>query len=342
MPWCRVLNLTDPVPCEAAVNGSEVQILPTKRGSFHAEITQIGMNRLWMQRFKLSLPLISNCALKVDRKYIGFLLEGSYSKSLHHCGIEVSSNDLVLSGFDELQNRVDSACCFGTMSLPIDDLSSLSKTIIGREFRDKPQIKMGRPNLELMSRLRTLHDVIAQLANAAPDLLANPEVVRALEQQLLHVMIRCLAESTGVESTTGTQQHNVIISRFHHFLEANSDRAVYLAEICESVGASERTLRAACEEHFGMGPIRYLTLRRMHLVHRALLRADASLATVTRIATGHGFWELGRFSVAYRALFGELPSETLRRPVQDTEIPFHPPSSSPRRTTWSADIGQRD
>jgi AraC-like DNA-binding protein len=66
--------------------------------------------------------------------------------------------------------------------------------------------------------------------------------------------------------------------------------------------------------HLGMGPIRYLTLRRMHLVRQALLRADASKATVTRIVTDHGFWELGSFSVAYRALFGESPSETLRRP----------------------------
>jgi AraC-like DNA-binding protein len=62
-----------------------------------------------------------------------------------------------------------------------------------------------------------------------------------------------------------------------------------------------------------MGPIRFLTLRRMHLVHRALLRADSSKSTVTQIVTDHGFWELGRFSVAYRALFGESPSETLQQ-----------------------------
>ena len=36
---------------------------------------------------------------------------------------------------------------------------------------------------------------------------------------------------------------------------------------------------------------------------------------VTRVATDHGFWELGRFSVAYRALFGESPSKSLRRPA---------------------------
>jgi AraC-like DNA-binding protein len=51
-----------------------------------------------------------------------------------------------------------------------------------------------------------------------------------------------------------------------------------------------------------MGPIRYLTLRRMHLARRALLRENLS-ATVTQIATDHGFWELERFAVAYRALF---------------------------------------
>jgi transcriptional regulator GlxA family with amidase domain len=66
-----------------------------------------------------------------------------------------------------------------------------------------------------------------------------------------------------------------------------------------------------------MGPIRYLSLRRMYLVRRALLRADPSTATVTRIVTDHGFWELGRFSVSYRTLFGESPSESLRRPADD-------------------------
>ena len=73
-----------------------------------------------------------------------------------------------------------------------------------------------------------------------------------------------------------------------------------------------------------MGPIRYLTLRRMHLVRRALLRADSS-TTVTRIATDHGFWELGRFSVAYRTLFGETPSESLRRP---SDKPSRAPESA--------------
>jgi AraC-like DNA-binding protein len=63
--------------------------------------------------------------------------------------------------------------------------------------------------------------------------------------------------------------------------------------ICAAVGATERTIRYACIDHLGMGPIRYLLLRRMHFVRRALSRADNSTATVTRIATDHGLLGVG-------------------------------------------------
>ena len=68
-----------------------------------------------------------------------------------------------------------------------------------------------------------------------------------------------------------------------------------------------------------MSPKRYLWLQWMHLAQRALRTADPERTTVTEIATNYGFWELGRFSVAYRSLFGESPSTVLRRTPDDPQ-----------------------
>ena len=150
-------------------------------------------------------------------------------------------------------------------------------------------------------------------------MLAAPAVAKALEQALKHAMITALSGAAEVDRRWLPGQHARIVNRFHEFLESRPDEPVYLAEICAAIGASERTLRTCCQEILGVGPVRYLWLRRMYLTRRALLHSDVSTATVTEIATTHGFWELGRFSVEYRGLFGESPSTSLRRPILPVE-----------------------
>jgi AraC-like DNA-binding protein len=290
------------------------------------------MNSLWMHRIGVSLPQLNTVAVKHGRRAIGFLIEPN-SSPLLHCGLEALPGDIIVNGFDVTHQRSDANLHYGTMSLPLDDLDAAAESIIGREFPKTPHKQVIRPGSALMLRLLTLHKSVGQLAHDSPDVLELPEVLRAFENELIHLMVRCLAEGAAVEPTAGSCRHDTIVARFEEFLEANSDRPLYLTEICAAIGVAERTLRAACEEHLGMGPIRYLTLRRMHLVRRALLRSDPSKATVTQIITDHGFWELGRFSVTYSALFGESPSHTLRRPAKQPELYLNRPSSLAEKCT---------
>jgi AraC-like DNA-binding protein len=202
------------------------------------------------------------------------------------------------------------------MSLPQDGFDTACQAIIGSQFALPAFKSVVQPNPELMRRLVNLQKGVCLIANTSPELLELPEVVRALEQNSIHLMVKCLTEGTISTMSSGAQRHEAIVKRFEEFLEANPNTPLYLTEICAAVGVAERTLRAACEDHLGMGPIRYLALRRMHLVRRALSRADSSTVTVIGIATDNGFWELGRFAVAYHALFGEPPSATLQRPPE--------------------------
>ena len=327
MAWSTIARFTDPAACERAVQGvAAIEIYPTTKGKFDTEVTKIRFDRLWMQRFHSSLPQVITCEPPSDRQAISFLTEPS-SPKLFYCGIEVTPGDIVVSRRDIMHKRFDADVRKGAMSLPKSELNSTFEAVMGFEFPEQNDMSIVRPDPALMSLLLRLHKAVGQLAHDAPDILEVPEVGRALEQQMIHVMMRCLAESDALRTSTGNRRHTATMIRFEEFLEANPDRPLYLTEVCRALGVAERTLRASCEEHLGMGPIRYLTLRRMHLVRRALLHADRFATTVTNIATDHGFWELGRFSVAYRALFGETPSETLRRPAEQTAIILNRPSS---------------
>lgn len=103
-----------------------------------------------------------------------------------------------------------------------------------------------------------------------------------------------------------------IVGRVEEFLRSHLDEPVQVAQLCAEIGVSERSLRNACHAVCGTSPKRLLTRRRMEAVHQALETAQPGRDTVTRIATDHGFYELGRFAANYSSLFGERPSQTLR------------------------------
>jgi len=191
--------------------------------------------------------------------------------------------------------------------------------LIGRELIAPPYTHLIKPSPPVFSKLVKLDKAVRQLAEAAPEVLAGAEVVQALEQTLIRVMIQCLSEGQEIEVGNAYWRHVAVMRRLENFLEANPDRTLHLTDLCEAAAASDRTLRILCQEHLGMSPTRYLLLRRMHLARRALRMADPTTATVTEIATSCAFWELGRFAVAYRLLFGEPPSATLRHPPEDPQ-----------------------
>ena len=73
------------------------------------------------------------------------------------------------------------------------------------------------------------------------------------------------------------------------------------------------SLQYAFRDAMDMTPKEFIMQRRLHATRRALLTSDVSLTRVSDVATEHGFYELGRFAGRYFNLFGERPSETLKR-----------------------------
>src|SRR5450631_8836 len=84
-----------------------------------------------------------------------------------------------------------------------------------------------------------------------------------------------------------------------------------IGDLCRIAKASERTLHYAFTEHFGMPPAHYTKVRRLNGARNDLCREPPM--KVSDAANNWGFWHLGQFAKDYESLFGELPSDTLRR-----------------------------
>jgi AraC-like DNA-binding protein len=85
------------------------------------------------------------------------------------------------------------------------------------------------------------------------------------------------------------------------------------SRLAADLRVSPSTLQKAFISATGLPPCQYFIRRRLNQARAALLAADPRESFVTNIAFEHGFTEHGRFSVRYRELFGESPSDTLRR-----------------------------
>jgi AraC-like DNA-binding protein len=286
-------------------------VVLTRAGQFSAQLSRVDLGRIWMQRGRASLPLVEHAALMRFRNPIFFLADGD-RKPMHHSGIELLPGEIMFSSSGaQHYHRAPADCCWGAISLTPEALATAGRALADCDLAAPAVTRKIRPPPKLMNRLLLLHGRANDLATTAPDKLAHPEVARAIEQELVRLMVRCLSEGIDVGAHL-RHQRIPVMQRLERILQENCDRPLYVAEICSAIGVADRTLRLHCLEHLGMSPHRYLWLRRMHLARRALASADPVKTTVTTIANDCGFAELGRFAVAYRRLFGESPSRTLR------------------------------
>ena len=310
MPSSAVQNFTDPDAFASSVRAARAELTFVGRGQFAATLTQVTFSDLWMQRFSDNLSRVIHSAIVTGRAIISFGTQPG--PGLFLGGVEMTRTSLVrMSEGQTFFHRSSGPSSFASMSLPIEKIASLGEAMANCDLTPKREALVVTPTPAAMERLQRLHAVTANLAEHAPEVIANPEAARGLEETLIQAMVACLSHSDSQQKRSARHRHAAIMRRFHDVVERNTGEALYLSTLCRAVGASARTLQDCCHEH--LGPVRFLWLRRMHLARTALVMADPATATVTSIAGAYGFWELGRFAVAYRELYGELPRVTLRK-----------------------------
>jgi AraC-like DNA-binding protein len=312
MAECGTATFTNPDDYRSGIGDAKVNLVLTGRGDFKARLTWLKLRHLHVLRGRENIPRIAYVALLPARAFVSFSLGCGANATWN--GIALRPGDVVFHARGERSHVwTKGASYWGLVSLPVGQLVVYGKALTGLELAPPAAGRVLRPSAAAAAHLRRLHAKACHIAEARPETIANQEVARALEQQLVHALIDCLTAADARGNLATKHHHAGIMLRFEDALSAQASRRLSAPELCAAIGVPERTLRACCTEFLGASPGRYLRLRRLNMVRAALRRADPVSASVAEIAQRYQFSELGRFAAAYRAIFGETPSATLRR-----------------------------
>jgi AraC-like DNA-binding protein len=306
-----VRRFDDPEAYRTGVRGA-CNLFLLCRGAFQAELTSIQVGRITVLRGRENLARVAHVSVEPGRIRLMTWLRDDQEPVIG--GVTMRRGDLLYCGPGmETYHRTGGANEFISIRLDLCDMQRAARDLAGCEF-DVPSGKV----LQLPANVRNrLCSVIASVLRVAEDGPVIPDLspaAAAMELALLRVIVMCLLQGSVRMQGISHERRAAIARRFEEAVELNFDLPLLVPDICAIIGVPPRTLHKACQEQLGISPQRFMALRRLHLTRHALLRADHRVTTVTNIAMEHGFWELGRFAGAYKSLFGETPSATLRRP----------------------------
>jgi AraC family ethanolamine operon transcriptional activator len=165
---------------------------------------------------------------------------------------------------------------------------------------------------------------LVETAVAQPALFDEREGERVAAQiELIDSLLATLRQASDLVPSRGDRtrrSRSQIVQRAEEYALARTGANLCVSDLCRIAGVSERTLEYAFKEVLALTPVAYLTRLRLHRVRKALLAATPGSTTIAAQALAWGFWHFGEFARAYRACFGELPSETLLRRPEPPEL----------------------
>ena len=95
---------------------------------------------------------------------------------------------------------------------------------------------------------------------------------------------------------------------------ASSDTPPDIEALCQRLRISRRGLQNSFRQIADTTPVHYLRGLRLNLVRARLMSTRQAQLSVSQATADQCFGHLSHFTERYKALFGELPSQTLRLP----------------------------
>jgi AraC-like DNA-binding protein len=149
---------------------------------------------------------------------------------------------------------------------------------------------------------------LSQQTNCYQNPMVRDDLVKSIISGLISSVNNNYSETLLGQDKTIAPKHVRMAERY---VQENYRTPITIDDLTKVTGVSARCLFEGFKNFRSTTPMKYLLQVRLARAHDACLHADKS-QSVTQIATDHGFTQLGRFSIVYKQVFGESPSDTLK------------------------------
>ncbi|WP_042945679.1 helix-turn-helix domain-containing protein [Pseudomonas lactucae] len=158
--------------------------------------------------------------------------------------------------------------------------------------------------------LAALFEALAGCDQGRDALLGHDSIRRGIRDTVMVHVLELIAPDQAPPLNPTARKR--MVDRAREYALSHLDEPLSILDLCNHIGASRRKLQYCFQETLGINPVAYLRALRLNAVRREL-RTSTQSQGVQEVAARWGFWHLSRFSGDYRTMFGESPSQTLRR-----------------------------
>jgi AraC family ethanolamine operon transcriptional activator len=296
-----------------ATRAWDLDFIQLDRGNFETEITQVGVGDVLLAQASFNRY--------IDQKgspppgLWTFAILTNESPPIIWRGRQVSKKSVMIySPGSEIDAQSRPGFDVYTLSYPeslLDELAQMFEIPSFRKLIEATDLITTEGSDLSKCREQTKH--ILSATKEQPLKLNSKAMLDEMRFSLSQQLMSTLVFSRREYNKPSYRKRDRALRRAKEYLREFAQEPITVRDLCRATEVSERTLRYAFLEQFGVSPKSYLMAIRLNGVRRHLNDADPSLARIADLANRWGFWHMGQFAADYRRLFGELPSETLRR-----------------------------
>ncbi|NES64904.1 MAG: helix-turn-helix transcriptional regulator [Okeania sp. SIO2D1] len=177
-------------------------------------------------------------------------------------------------------------------------------------FRRKNHVNL------LPTGMKEIKDYLKQLMWLAvnkPNWLQKPHIEELVTDDFLPLLISQIPIKLNSKCFLKPSRRAKLIAQAEQKMLANLEKPLTLKQLAQNLDCSSCALSFGFKDLFGLSPMRYLKVRRLNAVRQHLKAREPEGCTIATLASQFGFYSASHFTRDYKAMFGELPSETLQK-----------------------------